>query len=55
MANNIIEFQAGREAAISGKPFDGRRSRDWKEGWEAIAINAPAMRGGCSYNGKRWA
>lgn len=36
MANNIIQFQAGREAAINGQPRDNRRSADWLEGWDQV-------------------
>lgn len=36
MANDILAFQAGREAAISGEPRDGRRSADWLEGYDMV-------------------
>lgn len=43
MAENIIAFQAGREAAMSGGARDARRSADWLEGYdsEADALNLP--------------
>lgn len=43
MADNIIAFQAGREAAMSGGARDARRSADWLEGYdtEADALNLP--------------
>lgn len=34
MADNIIQFQAGRLAAISGERRDKRRSMDWLEGYD---------------------
>jgi len=34
MADDILQFQAGREAALEGKPRDRRRSADWLEGWD---------------------
>jgi len=36
LANDILQFQAGREAAIAGKPLDKRRSKDWQEGWRQV-------------------
>jgi len=36
MADDIIQFQEGREAAIAGKPCDKRRSADWQEGWRQV-------------------
>ncbi len=43
MANNILAFQAGREAAMAGNIRDARRSADWLEGYdmEADALNLP--------------
>ncbi len=41
MAECILTFQAGREAAVSGKPRDSRRRADWLEGWDAIASERP--------------
>lgn len=38
MADNILEFQAGREAAIAGAKRDGRKHKDWLEGFDAIAV-----------------
>ena len=38
MANDIIAYQAGREAAIEGKPRDQRRSADWLEGYDAVRL-----------------
>ncbi len=37
MAEDILQFQAGRQAAIEGKPRDGRRSADWLEGYDMEA------------------
>lgn len=37
MADDILQFQAGREAAIAGRPRDARRSKDWLEGWDMVA------------------
>jgi hypothetical protein len=37
MANNILQFQAGREAAITGAKRDARKHKDWLEGFDAIA------------------
>ena len=37
MAENIHEFQAGREAAIRGDKRDARKSSDWLEGYDAVA------------------
>jgi hypothetical protein len=37
MADDITQFQAGRTAAIEGKPRDKRRSQDWLEGWVSVA------------------
>jgi hypothetical protein len=34
MADDITQFQAGRTAAIEGKPRDKRRSQDWLEGYD---------------------
>lgn len=34
MAENILQFQAGREAAICGLTRDTRRSKDWLEGYD---------------------
>lgn len=31
---DVVQFQAGREAQINGKPRDGRRSADWLDGWD---------------------
>lgn len=36
MAECIIQFQAGREAAMAGNPLDKRRSYCWREGWWEI-------------------
>lgn len=36
MANDILAFQSGREAAIAGLPRDKRRSADWLEGYGQI-------------------
>ncbi|QDP55175.1 MAG: hypothetical protein Tp170SUR191951_13 [Prokaryotic dsDNA virus sp.] len=37
MADDIIAFQAGREAAIAGKNRDARRSADWLEGYDQVS------------------
>lgn len=34
MAEDILQFQAGREARMDAKPRDGRRTADWLEGWD---------------------
>lgn len=34
MAENIHQFQAGRRAAMAGLKRDGRKSRDWLEGFD---------------------
>lgn len=31
---NILQFQAGREAAMGGFKRDGRKSRDWLAGYD---------------------
>lgn len=36
MADDIIAFQNGRQAAIDGKPRDARRSDDWLEGYDQV-------------------
>lgn len=36
MAEDIIQFQDGREAAIAGKRRDRRRSADWLEGHDQV-------------------
>lgn len=36
---DILQFQAGREAAIAGLPRDGRRSADWLAGWDQVEID----------------
>jgi hypothetical protein len=36
MADDIAQFQAGREAAMEGKPRDGRRGADWLEGFDQV-------------------
>jgi hypothetical protein len=43
VAENIIQFQQGREAAMCGGARDGRRCADWLEGYdsEADALNLP--------------
>jgi hypothetical protein len=40
MANDIIAFQQGREAAIAGQKRDQRRSADWLEGFDQVALQA---------------
>lgn len=36
MAENILQFQSGREAAINGFKRDERRSKDWLEGYDQV-------------------
>lgn len=36
MAESILQFQAGREAAICGLTRDTRRSKDWLEGYDQV-------------------
>jgi hypothetical protein len=36
MAENILQFQKGREAAICGLTRDARRSKDWLEGYDQV-------------------
>jgi predicted AAA+ superfamily ATPase len=36
MADNILQFQAGREAAMCGLTRDIRRSKDWLEGYDQV-------------------
>ena len=38
MAENIVQFQAGREAAICGLTRDTRRSKDWLEGYDQVKV-----------------
>lgn len=40
MANDIIAFQAGREARINNLPRDKRRNADWLEGWDMEEASA---------------
>lgn len=35
MAEDILKYQAGREAAIRGDKRDARKSSDWLEGYDA--------------------
>lgn len=45
MAENIHEFQAGREAAMAGAKRDGRKSRDWLEGFDQTKARKEASYG----------
>ena len=36
MANNILQFQDGREAAMAGLKRDARKSKDWLEGYGQV-------------------
>lgn len=36
MAESILQFQAGREAAMCGLTRDTRRSKDWLEGYDQV-------------------
>lgn len=36
MADNILNFQEGREAAMAGKKRDARKSADWLEGYDQV-------------------
>ena len=38
MADDILAFQSGREAAMSGERRDARRSADWLEGYDSIKV-----------------
>lgn len=40
MAEDILKFQAGREAAMGGLKRDRRRHRDWLEGYDQVANDA---------------
>lgn len=33
---DIIQFQAGREAAIAGQKRDARRGKEWLRGWDSV-------------------
>jgi hypothetical protein len=37
MAEDILKYQAGREAAIRGDKRDARKHSDWLEGYDAVA------------------
>lgn len=37
IVENIIQFQAGREAAIAKQKRDARRSKDWLAGYDQEA------------------
>jgi hypothetical protein len=37
MADDIIQFQQGREAAMAGERRDARRNADWLEGYDQVA------------------
>ena len=39
MAENILAFQAGRDAAMKGERRDGRRSPDWLEGYDQVSAD----------------
>ena len=34
--SEILDFQAGREARISGAKRDARRNADWLRGWDQV-------------------
>lgn len=51
MADNIHQFQAGREAAMAGKPLDNRRAWDWREGWWQVTRQNNDIRTGGTGNG----
>jgi len=36
MAEDILQFQTGREAAMNGFRRDERRSKDWLEGYDQV-------------------
>lgn len=40
MAENILQFQTGREAAMCGLSRDTRRSKDWLEGYDQVKAEA---------------
>jgi len=39
MAEDIIQFQAGREARMDNEKRDQRRSADWLEGWDQVDMD----------------
>jgi len=39
VAEDIIQFQTGREARIDNEKRDQRRSSDWLEGWEQVDMD----------------
>lgn len=43
MADDILQFQAGREAAMAGHKRDQRRSADWLEGFDQVARDLQAL------------
>ena len=45
MADDIIQFQAGREAAMDGRKRDARRTADWLEGFDQVARGIEAFGG----------
>ncbi len=40
----ILDFQAGREARISGAKRDARRNADWLRGWDQVDADEPKIR-----------
>jgi len=36
MADNIMQFQEGRGAAMAGLARDAKRSKDWREGFDQV-------------------
>jgi hypothetical protein len=50
MADDIIQFQSGREAAMSGLKRDGRKHRDWLEGYDQVKLSEPCGIDGNSVN-----
>lgn len=36
MAEDVLQFQSGREAAMNGLKRDERRSKDWLEGYDQV-------------------
>lgn len=34
--SEILDYQAGRNASMAGRPRDGRRNVDWLRGWDDV-------------------
>lgn len=44
MADSILHFQDGREAAMRGEKRDARRNRDWLEGFDQVTAQGGEAR-----------